>query len=118
MDPRQALSTTRAMRRARPGPIPLEARERILDAAIRASTGGNAQHDPAGGSGFPAVKSVMPAARTQGGRGSLTSVFGAFRGEETREFLAVPGEEGWGKACRESFGYPVDRCGSAGRSDP
>jgi nitroreductase len=39
----EALYTTRAMRRVRPDPIPLEAQARILDAAIRAPSGGNAQ---------------------------------------------------------------------------
>ena len=43
MDLREALYTTRAMRRVTPEPIPLEVQERILDAAIRAPSGGNAQ---------------------------------------------------------------------------
>lgn len=43
MDLRDALYTTRAMRRVRPDPIPLEVQARILDAAIRAPSGGNAQ---------------------------------------------------------------------------
>ncbi len=44
MDVREALYTTRAMRRVRPDPIPSEVQARILDAAIRAPTGGNAQN--------------------------------------------------------------------------
>lgn len=44
MDVREALYTTRAMRRLKPDPIPLEAQARILDAAIRAPSGGNAQN--------------------------------------------------------------------------
>jgi len=40
----EALYTTRAMRRVRPDPIPLEAQARILDAAVRAPSGGNAQN--------------------------------------------------------------------------
>lgn len=36
MDVYEALYTTRAMRRLRPDPIPLDVQERILDAAIRA----------------------------------------------------------------------------------
>ena len=36
MDVREALYTTRAMRRLKPDPIPLDAQARILDAAIRA----------------------------------------------------------------------------------
>jgi hypothetical protein len=36
MDVREALSTTRAMRRVTAAPIPLDARARILDAAVHA----------------------------------------------------------------------------------
>lgn len=43
MDITEALYTTRAMRRVRPDPIPEIVQARILDAAIRAPTGGNAQ---------------------------------------------------------------------------
>jgi nitroreductase len=43
MDVREALYTTRAMRRVRPDPIPADVQARIIDAAIRAPSGGNAQ---------------------------------------------------------------------------
>jgi nitroreductase len=43
MDVAEALYTTRAMRRVRPDPIPADVQARILDAAIRAPSGGNAQ---------------------------------------------------------------------------
>ncbi len=43
MDIYEALYTTRAMRRVRPDPIPHDVQARILDAAVRAPTGGNAQ---------------------------------------------------------------------------
>lgn len=43
MDLHEALYTTRAMRRVRPDPIPPEVQARILDAAIRAPSPGNAQ---------------------------------------------------------------------------
>jgi nitroreductase len=43
MDVYEALYTTRAMRRVRPDPIPYPVQARILDAAIRAPSGGNAQ---------------------------------------------------------------------------
>ena len=43
MDVYEALYTTRAMRRVRPDPIPVEVQKRILDAAVRAPSGGNAQ---------------------------------------------------------------------------
>jgi len=44
MDVFEALYTTRAMRRVKPDPIPLDAQQRILDAAIRAPSGGNTQN--------------------------------------------------------------------------
>lgn len=44
MDVREALYTTRAMRRLKPDPIPLEVQARILDAAIRSPSGGNSQN--------------------------------------------------------------------------
>ncbi len=43
MDVREALYTTRAMRRVRPDPIPYDVQARIMDAAIRAPSGGNTQ---------------------------------------------------------------------------
>ena len=44
MDVYEALYTTRAMRRLKTDPIPAEVQARILDAAIRAPTGGNTQN--------------------------------------------------------------------------
>jgi nitroreductase len=44
MDLYEALYTTRAMRRITDEPIPVEVQQRILDAAIRAPSGGNAQN--------------------------------------------------------------------------
>jgi nitroreductase len=44
VDIEEALYTTRAMRRVRPDPVPMDVQQRILDAAIRAPTGGNAQN--------------------------------------------------------------------------
>jgi nitroreductase len=43
VDVYEALYTTRAMRRVRPDPIPPDVQARLLDAAIRAPSGGNAQ---------------------------------------------------------------------------
>ena len=43
MDIYEALYTTRSMRRLKPDPIPLDVQARILDAAIRAPSGGNTQ---------------------------------------------------------------------------
>jgi len=44
VDVHEALYTTRAMRRVKPDPIPLDAQARIMDAAIRAPSGGNQQN--------------------------------------------------------------------------
>lgn len=44
MDVYEALYTTRAMRRVRPDPVPADVQARILDAAIRAPSGGNQQN--------------------------------------------------------------------------
>ncbi len=44
MDIYEALYTTRAMRRVKPDPIPMESQARILDAAVRAPSGGNTQN--------------------------------------------------------------------------
>ena len=44
MDVYEALYTTRAMRRLRSDPIPAHVQARILDAAIRAPSGGNSQN--------------------------------------------------------------------------
>ena len=43
MDVYEALYTTRAMRRVKPDPIPEDVQKKILDAAIRAPSGGNTQ---------------------------------------------------------------------------
>src|SRR5664280_3153279 len=44
MEIEEALYTTRAMRRVKSDPIPQEVQAKILDAAIRAPTGGNTQN--------------------------------------------------------------------------
>jgi nitroreductase len=44
MDVYEALYTTRAMRRVKPDPIPEAVQQKILDAAIRAPSGGNTQN--------------------------------------------------------------------------
>ena len=43
MDAREALYTTRAMRRVKPDSVPESVQARILDAAVRAPSGGNSQ---------------------------------------------------------------------------
>ncbi len=192
MDIDEALYTTRAMRRVKPDPVPLDVQAKILDAAIRAPSGGNTQnwrfllvddkevigrlaplyqdaidqlwktvyadriaaaeadpadpesismlkvqrsaqwladhfaevplylfafvqHDPTGGSIYPAVWSAQLAARAAGVGSSLTAVLGFFHPAETFEILGVPGDEGWVMACCVSFGYPTGRWGIAPR---
>jgi len=44
MDIREALYTTRAMRRVKSDPIPMDVQARIMDAAVRAPSGGNTQN--------------------------------------------------------------------------
>jgi nitroreductase len=192
MDIHEALYTTRAMRRVRPDPIPEAVQARILDAAIRAPSGGNAQNwrfllvddphvkaqlgplyrdaigrlwqpayrerldraratpkdsqsasllrvqssaqhladhfeevplfllaftrgDTSGSSIFPAVWSAQLAARAEGVGSALTSVLGAFHGEEAMQILGVPRGHGWVMACCVSFGYPTGRWAVAPR---
>jgi nitroreductase len=191
VDVYEALYTTRAMRRCRPDPIPEDVQARILDAAIRAPTGGNVQnwrfllvddpdvrgalgpiyrdcmqmlwqtiykerleianadpddpenasmlriqrsaqhladhfeeyplllfsfvqHDPTGGSIFPATWSAMLAARAEGVGASLTSVF-FFRLDDVLQILQVPKEDGWLFSSCVTFGYPTGRWGVAPR---
>ena len=183
MDLREALYTTRAMRRVSSEPIPQEVQERILDSAIRAPSGGNqqnwrfllvddpakkaalaplyqhamgelwktiykdqlaaahadpdhpdsiqilkvqrsaqwladhfeqvplflfpfSQHDPTGGSIYPAVWSAMLAARAEGVGSCLTALLQFFHPAETLEILGVPADEGWILSGTVSFGYP------------
>jgi len=192
MELREALYTTRAMRRVKPDPIPLDLQAKILDAAVRAPSGGNqqnwrflllddsekkallaplyqdamaqlwesvyksqleaahadpdtpesqqffrvqhsaqwladnftqvplylfafSQHDPSGGSIYPAVWSAMLAARDDGIGCCLTSLLPFFHRAETFEILGVPAEEGWNLAATVSFGYPTGKWGVAPR---
>jgi nitroreductase len=75
---------------------------------------GFAQHDPTGGSIFPAAWSAMLAARGEGVGSALTSVL-AFRTEATFQVLGVPADDGWHMACCVTFGYPTGRWGVAAR---
>jgi nitroreductase len=192
MDVREALYTTRAMRRVKPDPIPDQVQQRILDAAVRAPSGGNAQnwrfllvddavlkqrlgdlyrdamdqlwktvykdllttaeadpddpanaqalkvvrssrwlaenfeqvplflfgfvqHDPTGGSIYPAIWNAQLAARAEGVGSALTVVLGFFHPDEVAALLGVPKDEGWVQACCVSFGYPLGRWGVAPR---
>ncbi|MGO8860256.1 MAG: nitroreductase family protein [Acidimicrobiales bacterium] len=192
MDLHEALYTTRAMRRVKPDPVPTDVQARILDAAVRAPSGGNqqnwrflllddpekkaalaplyhhamgelwttiykpqldaanadpenpeskqvlrvqrsaqwladnftqvplflfpfAQHDPSGGSIFPAVWSAMLAARAEGVGSCITSLLQYFHPLETFEILGVPSDQGWNLAAMVTFGYPTGKWGVAAR---
>jgi nitroreductase len=75
---------------------------------------GFVQHDPTGGSIFPAVWNAMLAARSEGVGSSLTSVL-MFRLGEVLELLKVPTDEGWIMACCVTFGYPKGKWAVAPR---
>jgi len=72
------------------------------------------QHDPTGGSIFPALWSAMLAARSQGVGSTLTSVL-LFRADDVLDLLGVPKDEGWIMAGCVTFGYPTGRWGIAPR---
>ncbi len=193
MELQEALYTTRAMRRVLPDPIPLAIQAKILDAAVRAPSGGNqqnwrflllddpvkkaalaplyqnamgqlwesvyktqleaahadpddpasqqffrvqhsaqwladnftqvplflfpfAQHDPSGGSIYPAVWNAMLAARGEGIGSCLTALLQFFNPAETFDILGVPNDEGWHLAATVSFGYPTGKWGIAERN--
>jgi nitroreductase len=75
---------------------------------------GFVQHDPSGGSIFPAIWSAMLAARSQGVGSTLTSVL-VFRNDDVLDLLGVPRDEGWIMACCATFGYPTGRWAVAPR---
>jgi len=72
------------------------------------------EHDPTGGSIFPAVWSAMLAARGAGVGSALTAAF-ALQPDAVLELLGVPSDEGWLMACCVTFGYPTGRWGVAPR---
>ncbi|WP_433286947.1 nitroreductase family protein [Pseudonocardia sp. CA-142604] len=193
MDLHRALYTTRMMRRMRPDPVPLEAQCRILDAAIRAPNGGNAQrwhflavddlalkqqlaelyrectereyaefaagtlahtlHDPdehaeslrrimasaqyfidhfteipllifvfsiddhGGANIYPAIWSLLLAARAEGIGGVLTTVL-RYEEEQVTQMLGVPTEAGWRMNAMLALGYPRGRWGVASDRHP
>ena len=192
MDIYEALYTTRAMRRVSKDRIPVEIQAIILDAAIRAPSGGNqqnwrflllddpekkaalgplyrhaaselwktvykaqldaaaanpddpasieilkiqrsaqwladhfedvplflfpfSQHDPTGGSIYPAIWNAMLAARAQGVGSCLTALLQFWHPAETLEILGVPTDEGWVLSGTVSFGWPTGTWAIAGR---
>lgn len=88
MDVYEALYTTRAMRRVRPDPIPLDIQRKILDAAIRAPSGGNSQ-----GWRFLLVDDKDVLGRLGPVyRGCIEQVFTVFYGDRMAAALAAPDE--------------------------
>lgn len=193
MDVYEALYTTRMMRRMRKDPVPLETQCRILDAAIRAPNGGNAQrwhfvavddpalkselaelyrkcrrqeyaeiaegalartiHDPeehaatlcgikasgdyftehfadiplllfvfsiddhGGANIYPAIWSVLLAARAEGVGGVITTVL-RYGEDAVHRLLGVPTGEGWRMNAMLALGYPLGRWGVAAHRRP
>jgi nitroreductase len=74
-----------------------------------------AQHDPSGGSIYPAVWNAMLAARGEGVGAALTSVM-VFKLAETLEVLGVPTDAGWNFSACVTFGYPTGKWGVAART--
>jgi len=73
------------------------------------------QHDPTGGSIFPAVWNAQLAARAEGVGSAITSVM-MFQLERTLDILGVPKDDGWNFACCVSLGYPTGRWAIAPRT--
>jgi len=75
---------------------------------------GFVQHDPTGGSIFPAMWSAMLAARSEGVGSTLTTAL-VFRTKEVLRILGVPEDQGWLMAGCATFGYPTGRWAVAPR---
>jgi nitroreductase len=73
------------------------------------------RNDPTGASVYPGVWNMMLAARGLGIGTCLTTIAGAFRGEQVFEILGVPLDRGWTNSAAVSAGYPVGRWGTAKR---
>lgn len=70
----------------------------------------------ADGSGiYPAVWSLMLAARAYGIGATLTTVLSHFAQEQVNELLGVPADKGWRLAAAVTCGYPLGRWGVAER---
>ena len=76
---------------------------------------GFSQHDPSGGSIYPAIWNAMLAARGEGVGSALTSLL-IFHKDRVLPILGVPEDEGWHMACCVTFGYPTGRWGVAART--
>ncbi len=74
------------------------------------------RNDPSGASIYPAVWSLMLAARGHGVGTTLTTILGLFKHAEVAELLGVPLDKGWQNAAAIPCGYPLGRWGVAKRS--
>ena len=72
--------------------------------------------DPSGASIYPAVWSLMLAARGHGVGTTLTTLLGMFKQAEVAELLGVPSDKGWQNAAAIPCGYPLGRWGVAKRA--
>lgn len=73
------------------------------------------RNDPSGASIYPAVWSMMLAARGRGVGATLTTILGIFKHQEVADLLGVPVDKGWSNAAAVTFGYPLGRWASAAR---
>ncbi|MCU1485309.1 MAG: nitroreductase [Actinomycetia bacterium] len=73
------------------------------------------QHDPSGGSIYPAVWNAMLAARGEGVGAALTSAM-VFKLAEVLAVLGVPRDQGWHFSACVTFGYPTGKWGVAPRT--
>ena len=89
MDLTEALYTTRAMRRVKPDPIPMDAQARFLDAAVRAPSGGNAQNWRFLYVDDPEIKAAIAPLYRQ----SLTDLWGSYYAPRIAEAEADPDSE-------------------------
>lgn len=74
------------------------------------------RNDPTGASIYPAVWSLMLAARGHGVGTTLTTILGLFKPAEVAELLGVPLDKGWQNAAAIPCGYPLGRWGVAKRA--
>jgi nitroreductase len=74
------------------------------------------RNDPSGASIYPAVWSLMLAARSFGVGTTLTTILGLFKQIEVAELLGVPADKGWQNAAAIPCGFPLGRWGVAKRA--
>src|SRR5271163_3094939 len=103
MELHEAMYTTRAMRRVRPDPIPPDVQARILDAAIRAPSGGNQQNwrfvlldDPAKKAALaPLYQHAMGAPCTTVYKGQLEAAHADPEADESVQMFKVQRSAQW-----------------------